>query len=363
MKAKPEISQSNWGDAPRNERDRRILECQAPISESRFEATPDELSAVDESGHIVPSNPFAVSIYEYEPGELVGGPVDDFPIDGGEFVLHYQPQIDLETGAVVGAEALVRWNHPGRGLLLPAEFISVAEETGLISAIDNWVLEEACRQARAWSSDYPDLRLTMSVNLSAHRLQRAGLADEIGKSIEKIGIEPEMLNLEITEAMIRGDTRDRLESLRGLGVGVTLDDYGTGYSALSHLRSLPIDTIKIDCSFVAALETESRAAEIIRSITDAAEDLGLEVTAEGIERAALLNQVRSVGCDYAQGYFIARPLEAGAMAELLAGADRRALTRTHEILRNSLHDGGLAQLSDGMDLSPARRDSDVTLAS
>ncbi len=366
MKVEPEISLVDWNDPPRNERDKRIVQRRPPISESRFEAAPEEISAVDASGRIVPANPFAVAIYEYEPGESIGGSFDDFAIDRGEFVLHYQPQIDLETGAVAGTEALVRWNHPDRGLLLPAEFISVAEETGLISAIDSWVLEEACRQALAWSSDYPDLRLTISVNLSARRLEQPGLVDEIGKSIERIGIEPEMLNLEITESIIfsdNGDGRDRLASLRELGVGVTLDDYGTGYSALSDLRSLPIDTIKIDCSFLAALESDSRTAEIVRSITDVAEELGLDVTAEGIERAALLNQVRAVGCDYAQGYFIARPLEAGAMAELLHGAARRALTQSSSGSTNSRHDGELSQRTRRMELSPARRDAGERLAS
>ena len=167
----------------------------------------------------------------------------------------------------------------------------------------------------------------MSVNISARQFWRADLLNEIEEAIQNSGIEPGMLQLEITETMILHDTQvthDRLASLRKLGVGVALDDFGTGYSALNHLRTLPIDTIKIDRSFVSALESDPKTAAIVRSVTALAKELGMHVIAEGVETAAQMEQVRAVNCEWAQGYLIARPLEAGAMADLLAAARRAA---------------------------------------
>ena len=239
-----------------------------------------------------------------------------------EFILHYQPIIALDSGRITGLEALVRWLHPSRGMVPPGEFISVAEETGLIHALGNWVLEEACTQAKWLEGRFPDLHLDMSINLSPRQLARPELVDDVQKALTRSGIAGKTLHLEITETMLMENplvAKDRLRQLRGLGVGLLIDDFGTGYSSLSALHTFPIDTLKIDQSFVGRLQDEERyAAAIVEAIVTVARRLGIRVIAEGIETERQLGSVREHGCHLGQGYLFARPARIEDVAELLA---------------------------------------------
>jgi diguanylate cyclase (GGDEF)-like protein len=227
-----------------------------------------------------------------------------------ELILHYQAQIAVETGRVTGAEALVRWQHPERGLLQPGAFVPFVERTGASKALSGYVLEEAAGQLRRWCDESYDVGV--AVNLTMFDLLDVKLPEQIASLVGRAGIEPHRLELEITESLIMGDpdrVRAVVERLKEIGVRLAIDDFGTGYSSLSYLKTLPVDVIKIDRSFVMAMATEEGDAAIVRSTVELAHNLGLEVVAEGVEDAETLAQLARFGCDYAQGYFIARPCD------------------------------------------------------
>ena len=247
-------------------------------------------------------------------------------LENGEFVSHYQPIVHLESGRIVGMEALVRWAHPTRGLLPPAEFISLAEETGLIVPIGMDVLRDACRQLRSWDGQHSiEPPLKVSVNLSARQLQNPSLVPDVARVLAESDIEPGRVTLEITESILMSDTDASVVTLRrlkSLGVSLALDDFGTGYSSLSYLQRFPVDVLKVDKSFVDELgrgrDGDSRLA---RAIIGLGRMLQLEITAEGIERAEQLASLRELGCDLGQGYYFAKPLAAPEMEALLVAAD------------------------------------------
>jgi predicted signal transduction protein with EAL and GGDEF domain len=245
----------------------------------------------------------------------------------GELRLYYQPLVDLRCDRVIGHEALVRWQHPSRGLLAPAAFIPLAEETGLIVELGEWVLREACRQTREWQRELPAPDLLVSVNLSARQFARPDLADMVGGILAETGLAAGRLELEITESVVMSEAETTIATLRqlhGMGVRLVLDDFGTGYSSLSYLPHLPLDIIKVDRAFVAGISEDPANLSIIRAVAALAHGLGLEVTAEGIERPEQLDAVRDLGCERGQGYLFARPLpaaEAGlALVERSAAA-------------------------------------------
>jgi diguanylate cyclase (GGDEF)-like protein len=237
-------------------------------------------------------------------------------VERGELRLHYQPEVELTTGRVLAVEALLRWEHPERGLLAPGEFVGVAEDTGLIVPIGAWVLQEACRQAAAWS----DTPVTMRVNLSARQLRHPGLVADIRRALADSGVAPRDLCLELTESMLMQDVERStavLGELRALGVRLALDDFGTGYSSLAYLRHLEVDRLKVDRSFMAELDDTPGEQTIVAAIIGMARGLGLAVTAEGIETQEQLARVRSLGCDAVQGFLLARPAPPGEIAHLL----------------------------------------------
>ena len=246
-----------------------------------------------------------------------------------ELSLRYQPVVSLANIRPVEIEALVRWDHRRRGALLPADFIGLSEETGLIVPIGQWILREACRQARAWQGEPSRVPpLVVSVNLSAGQFERDALPDEVAAILGETGLEPRRLQLEISEAVLMRDdprTFGRLEALRAIGVRLAIDDFGTGYASLSYLKRLPVDSLKIDRSLVKGVGYETEDAAVIRAVTTLARSLGITVTAEGVETHAQLVQLREVGCDQGQGYFFARPVSADRVPELLEslGADDR----------------------------------------
>ncbi len=249
-------------------------------------------------------------------------------IERDELRVHYQPLVDLRTGRTLGHEALVRWEHPTRGLLEPLAFIPLAEETGLILAIDDVVLAEACRQARAWQNLDPGLAdLVVSVNLSARQFARSDLAARITAVLAETGLPPATLELEITESLAMSDaqaTGVTLRALHELGVRVALDDFGTGYSSLAYLSQLPLDVIKIDRSFVAGLHDSPANLAIVRAVIGLAQALGIAVIAEGIEREDQLTALRDLGCDRGQGYLFARPQPAADAGRALLAAEAAA---------------------------------------
>jgi diguanylate cyclase (GGDEF)-like protein len=245
-------------------------------------------------------------------------------IERRELRLVYQPEVDLETGEICGVEALLRWGHPERGLLPPATFISMAEENGSLIAIGLWVLEEACLQLRRWQIQYPDRPpITVSVNISARQLEDAEFAEKVARILYETSVDPHDLKLEITESMLINETGAMMDALLGLkemGVRLAIDDFGTGYSSLSRLRGLPVDTVKIDQSFVSAIDSEGSSLLIIQAIVSLAHDLGLDVTAEGLETGDQLKFLRELGCDRGQGHYLARPLTRDAFELLLASS-------------------------------------------
>lgn len=236
-----------------------------------------------------------------------------------ELTLHYQPIVDLGTGTIVGVEALVRWQHPRLGLLPPAAFIPLAEETGRIVDIGRWVLDEACREAARCRIELPGARdLKVGVNVSARQIARPTLIADVCGALERSGLEPGALVLEITESVLprrREEVTSILEEVTALGVRLALDDFGTGYSSLSLLRDLPVHTLKIDRSFIQSIETGPQRVAFVRAIVELAEALGLEVVAEGVESAAHVAAVRALGCSLGQGFYFAQPLE---LPELVA---------------------------------------------
>ncbi len=239
-----------------------------------------------------------------------------------ELEVFYQPLVDLHTGSVVGHEALARWRHPTRGLLGPYEFISLAEETGLIIPLGDRILTEACRQTRAWQLEYPSKPpLVVSVNLSARQLARPDLADSVLAALAASGLPASSLELEITETIVMRDAQASgltLRRLHDLGVRLALDDFGTGYSSLAYISRLPLDIIKVDRSFVAGLADSTVNHSIIAAVSALARGLRVEVTAEGIERQEELEAVVRLGCDRGQGFLFSKPMPAPKAAAALA---------------------------------------------
>jgi EAL domain-containing protein (putative c-di-GMP-specific phosphodiesterase class I) len=233
-----------------------------------------------------------------------------------ELIIHYQPVVDVPTGVVRGFEALLRWNHPKRGLLGPDEFIELAENSGLIVSIGSWVLRQACEQATVWRH-LTGRALTMAVNVSARQLQDPGLVGEIGTALHESKLDPGALVLEITESATVDDTEGviaRLEGLKALGVGLAIDDFGTGYSSLSYLRRFPVDQLKIDRSFVAGVATNSEDRAIAASVISLGHALGIHVVAEGVETVDQLEWLSEMDCDLAQGYNWLRPADAAQVS-------------------------------------------------
>lgn len=242
-------------------------------------------------------------------------------IDQEELVLYYQPIIQLSTGQIQGFEALVRWQHPTKGLITPDHFIPVAEETGLIMPLDRWVLQTACRQLVTWHSRYPRQKaLKINVNLSVKDLLRPDLLEDLDQLLAQTGLEGHYLNLEITESMLIENIQASLvllEQLKARGIPLTIDDFGTGYSSLSYLHQLPVDAFKIDRSFVMDMETNRRNIDIIETIITLSNRLGLNAIAEGVETKHQLHQLQQMGCELGQGYWFGRPLPPDAIGEYL----------------------------------------------
>jgi EAL domain-containing protein (putative c-di-GMP-specific phosphodiesterase class I) len=235
-----------------------------------------------------------------------------------EFILLYQAQVSFKTGRVVGTEALIRWQHPERGLVAPSGFISAAEESGLIEPIGRWVLSSACTQARSWQQQgFQPVRI--AVNISARQLlDPKEFLHYVNRVLDETGLAPQLLELEMTESMLLSNVEDNaavLRKLGDLGVRIAVDDFGTGYSSLAYLKQLPIDSLKIDRTFVRDIESDPEDAAIIKAIIAMAHGLKLKVTAEGVENRGQLEELRKLGCDEYQGYLLSRPLSAEDFAQ------------------------------------------------
>ncbi|MBZ2207234.1 EAL domain-containing protein [Massilia sp. R798] len=240
-------------------------------------------------------------------------------LERDEFVLHYQPQVDLASGKIIGMEALIRWQHPELGMVPPMRFISVAEDTGLIVPIGAWVMRTACLQNRAWH-DAGLGPLRVAVNLSARQFASSDLLDNISAVLDESGLDPHCLEIELTESLFMSDVTlavELLHNMKALGVNLSIDDFGTGYSSLSYLSRFPIDVLKIDRSFVTNITRDANDAALVASIINLAHNLKLAVIAEGVETEEQLDYLRRHGCDEMQGYYISRPLPADQFERFL----------------------------------------------
>jgi predicted signal transduction protein with EAL and GGDEF domain len=229
-----------------------------------------------------------------------------YAVERGEIALVYQPIVDMATGEVSGAEALARWYHPVRGLIPPARFVPLAEETGLIGSLGRWVIMEACRQAAQWSDT-----ASIAVNVSGRQLEDHGYIFDVADALERSGIAPERLVLEITESVLMRDPQaalERLGALRILGVRIAVDDFGTGYSSLAYLQRFPVNVLKIDKAFVTGVDEGEGGAALVRAIVALGRSLGLGTVAEGVETAEQARALRALGCHYGQGYLFSRPV-------------------------------------------------------
>jgi EAL domain-containing protein (putative c-di-GMP-specific phosphodiesterase class I) len=247
-------------------------------------------------------------------------------IERGELVLLYQPIVSLDHARIAGVEALIRWNHPRRGVLYPSQFIPLAEETGLIAALGEWVICEGCRQATEWDARLRTAApLVLTVNVSGQQLQHPAIVDAVRRALAQSGLRPERLVLEITESVLMQRTEtmlERLTQLKKVGVRLAIDDFGTGYSSLSYLQRFPIDILKIAKSFVDDIGKDRGQPALARAIIALAENLGLETIAEGIELREQWQALRALGCDFGQGYFFARPATAvGMEVKIIEGLD------------------------------------------
>src|ERR1700676_1644544 len=244
-------------------------------------------------------------------------------LEHGEFHNVYQPIVSLAAGQIVGFEALLRWQHPTRGELGPEEFIKVAEETGLIRDLGWWNLREACRQMTEWRADYNAYsQLTMSVNLSPQQFLQANLVEDIESLLRELTLPPQALKLELTESTVMGDPSaavEMLQQIKSLGISLAIDDFGTGYSSLSYLHRFPLDTLKIDRSFISGMGDEGEGMEIARTILPMANNLRLDVVAEGVETVEQVALLKKLQCKYAQGFYFSKPFSAEGTTALLAG--------------------------------------------
>jgi len=243
-------------------------------------------------------------------------------LERNEFLLYYQPIVSLDSGALIGFEALARWQHPERGLVPPSEFISVAEETGMILAIGNWVLTEACCQIKAWQSEFPqNPPLMVSVNLSGKQFTQLDFIKGVSQTLRESGLDGHCLKLEITESLLMENVEvitAMLMQIKALGVRLGIDDFGTGYSSLSYLHRFPFDTLKVDRSFVSLVGPQGQNSEIVKTIVTLAHNLNFDVIAEGVETAEQVFQLRAFGCELGQGYFFSQPISAAKASDLLA---------------------------------------------
>jgi predicted signal transduction protein with EAL and GGDEF domain len=244
----------------------------------------------------------------------------------GELLIHYQPIVSLRNGCLVGFEALVRWQRPGFGLVPPLEFIPVAEETGLIVPIGSWVLREACSQMRGWQLLFPsEPALTIAVNFSAKQFIQPNLVEQVKQVLGETHLDPGSLKIEFTESVAMQDaerTTRILTELKALGLGTSIDDFGTGYSSLSYLIRLPLDILKLDRSFVSRMDKNKESRQIVHTIISLADNLGMDVVAEGVETVEQADELKSLGCRYAQGYFFSKPINKGSVEALLNSAMR-----------------------------------------
>jgi len=250
----------------------------------------------------------------------------------GQFELHYQPKVDTGSGRINSAEALIRWRHPQRGLVMPGEFIPVAEESGLLDAIGDWVLSEACRQAKAWQRD--GLRpMRVAVNLAPSQFRLTNLVDQIRKALQAAALDPQFLEVELTETAVMSDAEESihiLEAISRMGVLVSVDDFGTGYSSMSYLRRFPIDKLKIDRCFVEEMTRRAEDASIVQAIISLAHSLHLKVIAEGVETPEQLELLTHLGCDQYQGYYFSPAVTATQFAALVKGSTTEARTLSEE---------------------------------
>jgi diguanylate cyclase (GGDEF)-like protein len=242
-------------------------------------------------------------------------------VEEKQFSIYYQPIVALETGRFTGFEALVRWNHPTRGLVSPVDFIPVAEETGLIVPIGKWVLEEACVKVREWQQESPSHRaLNLSVNLSARQVAQPDILEQVTNALQRSKLNPHCLKLEITESVVMENAEAAtlmFKQLRALGVQLSIDDFGTGYSSLSYLHRFPLNYLKIDRSFVSRMTADDNS-EIVRTIATLAHNLGMQVIAEGIETNEQYQQLKALGCEYGQGFLFSHPVDDVEALKLLA---------------------------------------------
>ncbi|MDG0795109.1 GGDEF domain-containing phosphodiesterase [Cohnella ginsengisoli] len=230
-------------------------------------------------------------------------------LDKGEFIIHYQPKVDLCSGEITGLEALVRWQHPERGLVPPLEFIPVAEETGLIVPLGKWVLEEACRQMKQWH-ERGYAKLGIAVNFSSRQFRDKNMVSHVARTLQLSGLDPECLEIELTESIMQNvkESLVILSELKQLGVHISIDDFGTGYSSLSYLKHLPIDTLKVDKSFVDDIALSPKDEAIIRTIVDMGNHLQLNIVAEGVENKQQAQALMACRCKIGQGYYFSKPL-------------------------------------------------------
>jgi EAL domain-containing protein (putative c-di-GMP-specific phosphodiesterase class I) len=239
-------------------------------------------------------------------------------LGAGELFLVYQPTFSLRDLTVTGVEALIRWRHPGRGIVAPDDFIPIAEDTGLILPIGRWVLEVACAAAAGWQS--PERRLSVAVNISGRQLDAGGLVDDVRAALDHSGLDPRLLTLEITETALMSDPATsaiRLRALKALGVRISIDDFGTGYSSLTYLRQFRADAVKIDRSFIAAMVDSPESGVIVRTLIQLGKELGIETLAEGIEERTQLEHLQKQDCDSGQGFIVSRPLTPEALRALI----------------------------------------------
>ena len=268
-----------------------------------------------------------------------------------QLVLYYQPEISLVNLKVTGYEALVRWNHPERGFLVPDEFIPVAEESDLIIRLGEWVLREACRQMAEWHESFVfDPPLSISVNVSPRQLSAPGFVEDVENILAETGLDPRSLKLEMTESSIMANPEITLATvlrLKALNVGLEMDDFGTGYSSLSYLQRFPFDTVKIDRSFISESNNSAESAEIIRTIVELARSLKMKVVAEGVETGAQLQKLTAIGCNFAQGYYFSKPLGAEhTMALIQARSEmQQAFSRLLDEAEDSFSDSANPETS------------------
>jgi EAL domain-containing protein (putative c-di-GMP-specific phosphodiesterase class I) len=254
-------------------------------------------------------------------------------LENNEFVLNFQPKIDVRTGSVGGVEALVRWQHPRKGLVPPGQFIPVAEETGLIVPLGRWVLNDACRRIQGLAAFGCD-PVGVAVNLSPRQFREASIVDEVRSALEDTGLPPQLLEVEITEESAMEDTNHGLcvlQGLKELGIRIGIDDFGVGYSSLGYMKRFPIDTVKIDRSFIRNVDSDRKDAAIVSGIIVLARSLGACVVAEGVETEGHYQLLRAKGCDEIQGFYFSRPLTFEALVEYIQQKPRALGSRLHAV--------------------------------